>query len=130
MLHSDPPAERVADLLLVGSTAARAPSALVTEARAEGWSTLALGAEREALEGPELFAIIAGRKEPVEITEPSTNPALAHSRLARSSLGVRWLFGVPCSGLQARSMRSSLSWTPNLTSCPGVSAPPWSQLGA
>jgi excisionase family DNA binding protein len=87
-----------ADLLLVGSTAARCPLALVTVVRGEGWSTLAFGAEREALEDPELFAIIAGRKEPVEVTEPATNPALAHSRLARSSLGVRWLLGVPLLG--------------------------------
>ena len=87
-----------ADLLLVGSAAARAPLALVTVARAEGWSTLAFGAEREALEDPELFAIIAGRKGPVEVTEPSINPALAHSRLARSNLGVRWLFAVPLLG--------------------------------
>ena len=86
------------DLLLVGSTAARAPLALVSVARAEGWSTLAFGAKREVLEDPELFAMIAGRKGPVEVTEPATNPALAHSRLAHPSLGVRWLLGVPLRG--------------------------------
>lgn len=87
-----------ADLLLVGSTAARCPLALLTVVRGEGWSTLAFGAEREALEDPELFSIIAGRREPVEVTDPASNPALAHSRLARSSLGVRWLLGVPLLG--------------------------------
>jgi excisionase family DNA binding protein len=83
---------------LVGSTAAHCPLALVTVAKGEDWSTLAFGAEREALEDPVLFAIIAGRKGPVEVTEPAANPALAHSRLARSSLGVRWLLGVPLLG--------------------------------
>jgi excisionase family DNA binding protein len=87
-----------ADLLLAGSTAARCPLALVTVARGEGWSTLSFGAEREALEDPELFAIIASRKEPVEVTDPASNPALANSRLARSSLGIRWLLGVPLLG--------------------------------
>lgn len=87
-----------ADLLLVGSTASRCPLALLTVARGDGWSTLSFGAEREALEDPELFAIIAGRREPVEVTDPSSNPALAHSRLARSSLGIRWLLGVPLMG--------------------------------
>jgi excisionase family DNA binding protein len=67
-------------------------------AKGDTWSTLAFGAEREALEDPELFAIISGRKEPVEVTEPASNPALAHSRLARSSLGIRWLLGVPLLG--------------------------------
>jgi len=87
-----------ADLLLVGSTASRCPLALLTVVRGEGWSTLAFGAEREALEDPELFSIIAGRREPVEVTDPASNPALAHSRLARSSLGIRWLLGVPLLG--------------------------------
>ena len=87
-----------ADLLLVGSAVARCPLALLTVARAEGWSTLSFGAEREALEDPELFKIISGRREPVEVTEPSTNPALANSRLARSNLGIRWLLGVPLLG--------------------------------
>jgi excisionase family DNA binding protein len=87
-----------ADLLLVGSTAARCPLALLTVVRGDSWSTLSFGAEREALEDPELFAIIAGRREPVEVTDPVSNPALAHSRLARSNLGVRWLLGVPLLG--------------------------------
>jgi len=87
-----------ADLLLVGSTAARCPLALVTVVRGESWSTLSFGAEREALEDPELFSIIASRKEPVEVTDPVSNPALAHSRLARSNLGIRWLLGVPLLG--------------------------------
>lgn len=87
-----------ADLLLVGSTAARCPLALLTVVRGDAWSTLSFGAEREALEDPELFAIIASRREPVEVTDPASNPALAHSRLARSSLGVRWLLGVPLIG--------------------------------
>ena len=86
------------DLLLVGSTAARCPLALLTVARGDGWSTLAFGAEREALEDPELFSIIAGRREPVEVTDPASNPALSNSRLARSSLGIRWLLGVPLLG--------------------------------
>jgi excisionase family DNA binding protein len=87
-----------ADLLLVGSTASRCPLALLTVARGDGWSTLSFGAEREALEDPDLFKIIAGRREPVEVNEPSTNPALANSRLARSNLGIRWLLGVPLMG--------------------------------
>lgn len=87
-----------ADLLLVGSTAARCPLALLTVVRGDGWSTLAFGADREALEDPELFSIISGRREPVEVTDPASNPALAHSRLARSSLGIRWLLGVPIMG--------------------------------
>ncbi len=87
-----------ADLLLVGSTAARCPLALLTVVRGDGWSTLAFGAEREALEDPGLFSIIAGRREPVEVTDPGSNPALAHSRLAHSSLGIRWLLGVPLLG--------------------------------
>jgi len=87
-----------ADLLLVGSTAARCPLALVTVVRGEAWSTLSFGAEREALEDPDLFSIIASRKEPVEVTDPASNPALANSRLARSSLGIRWLLGVPLLG--------------------------------
>lgn len=87
-----------ADLLLVGSAAARCPLALLTVVRGEGWSTLSFGAEREALEDPELFRIIAGRREPVEVNEPSSNPALANSRLARSNLGIRWLLGVPLLG--------------------------------
>jgi excisionase family DNA binding protein len=86
------------DLLLVGSTAARCPLALLTVAKSGGWSTLAFGAEREALEDPELFSIIAGRREPVEVTDPASNPALSNSRLARSSLGIRWLLGVPLLG--------------------------------
>jgi excisionase family DNA binding protein len=87
-----------ADLLLVGATSAQCPLALLTVARAEGWSTLCFGADREALEDPELFDIIAGRKEPVEVTDPGSNPALANSRLARSALGIRWLLGVPLLG--------------------------------
>jgi len=95
---ANPPGQAFADLLLVGSTAARCPLALVTVAKGGSWTTLAIGAEREALEDPELFAIIAGRREPVEVTEPSTNPALSRTRLARSNLGVRWLLGVPLIG--------------------------------
>lgn len=87
-----------ADLLLVGSTASRCPLALVSVVRGDSWSTLSFGAEREALEDPELFAIISGRREPVEVTDPASNPALAHSRLARSNLGIRWLLGVPLLG--------------------------------
>ncbi len=88
-----------ADLLLLGSTAAKCPLALVTVAAKGGtWSTLAFGADREALEDPDLFAIIAARREPVEVTEPATNPALSRTRLARSNLGVRWLLGVPLIG--------------------------------
>ncbi len=87
-----------ADLLLVGSTASRCPLALLTVMRGEGWSTLSFGAEREALEDPELFSIIAGRREPVEVTDPGSNPALSHSRLARSNLGIRWLLAIPLLG--------------------------------
>jgi excisionase family DNA binding protein len=87
-----------ADLLLVGSTAARCPLALLTVVRGDGWSTLSFGAEREAVEDPQLFAIIAARREPVEVTDPASNPALADSRLARSNLGIRWLLGVPLMG--------------------------------
>ena len=87
-----------ADLLLVGSTASRCPLALLTVMRGEGWSTLSFGAERDALEDPELFSIIAGRREPVEVTDPGSNPALAHSRLARSNLGIRWLLAIPLLG--------------------------------
>lgn len=86
------------DLLLVGATAAHCPLALLTVAKGGSWSTLTFGVDREALEDPELFAIIAGRREPVEVTDPATNPALARSRLARSSLGVRWLLAVPLAG--------------------------------
>lgn len=86
------------DLLLVGATAAHCPLALLTVAKAESWSTLTFGVEREALEDPELFAIIAARREPVEVTDPATNPALSRSRLARSNLGVRWLLAVPLTG--------------------------------
>ncbi len=87
-----------ADLLLVGSTASRCPLALLTVMRGEGWSTLSFGAERDALEDPELFSIIAGRREPVEVTDPVSNPALSHSRLARSNLGIRWLLAIPLLG--------------------------------
>jgi excisionase family DNA binding protein len=87
-----------ADLLLVGATSARCPLALLTVVGGDGWSTLTFGAERDALEDPELFDIIAGRKEPVEVTDPGSNPALANSRLARSALGIRWLLGVPLLG--------------------------------
>ncbi len=87
-----------ADLLLVGATAARCPLAILTVVSGEGWSTLSFGAERDALEDPELFDIIAGRREPVEVTDPASNPALANSRLARSALGIRWLLGVPLLG--------------------------------
>ena len=87
-----------ADLLLVGSTASRCPLALLTVMRGDGWSTLSFGAERDALEDPELFSIIAGRREPVEVTDPGSNPALAHSRLARSNLGIRWLLAIPLLG--------------------------------
>lgn len=87
-----------ADLLLVGATSARSPLALLTVASNDGWSTLCLGADREALEDAELFDIIASRREPVEVTDPATNPALANSRLARSTLGIRWLLGVPLLG--------------------------------
>ena len=86
------------DLLLVGAMAAHCPLALLTVARGEGWSTLTFGVEREALEDPELFAIIAARREPVEVTDPATNPALSRSRLAHSNLGVRWLLAVPLAG--------------------------------
>jgi excisionase family DNA binding protein len=86
------------DLLLVGCAVSRCPLALLTVVKGEGWSTLSLGAEREALEDPELFDIIARRKEPVEVTDPASNPALSNSRLARSSLGIRWLLGVPLIG--------------------------------
>jgi excisionase family DNA binding protein len=71
---------------------------LVSVVKGGSWSTLSFGAEREALEDPELFAIISGRREPVEVTDPASNPALAHSRLARSNLGIRWLLGVPLLG--------------------------------
>jgi excisionase family DNA binding protein len=87
-----------ADLLLVGSAASRCPLALLTVVRGDSWSTLSFGAEREALVDPELFSIIAGRREPVEVTDPASNPALANSRLARSNLGIRWLLGVPLLG--------------------------------
>lgn len=83
------------DLLLVGATAAHCPLALLTVIRGDSWNTLTFGVEREAVEDPELFAIIAGRREPVEVTDPASNPALARSRLAQSNLGVRWLLAVP-----------------------------------
>ena len=110
VLHPDPPAERVADLLLVGSTAARAPLALVTQSRAEGWSTLALGAEREALEGPELFAMIAGRKEPVEVTEPAPSgqhPSATSARLPAMAFGQQ--SGPPASTRQVRELLALLN---------------------
>jgi excisionase family DNA binding protein len=90
-----------ADLLLVGAASARCPLALLTVVSGDGWRTLCFGADREALEDPELFDIIAGRKEPVEVTDPGSNPALANSRLARSALGIRWLLGVPLLGPNA-----------------------------
>ena len=90
-----------ADLLLVGAASARCPLALLTVSSGDGWSTLCFGADREALEDPELFDIIAGRREPVEVTDPGSNPALANSRLARSALGIRWLLGVPLLGPNA-----------------------------
>lgn len=96
--HVSQAGKAFADLLLVGATSAGCPLALVTVVSSEGWSTLSFGAEREALEDPDLFDIIAGRKEPVEVTDPASNPALANSRLARSALGVRWLLGVPLLG--------------------------------
>jgi excisionase family DNA binding protein len=96
--HVSQAGQAFADLLLVGATAARCPLALLTVVNGDGWSTLSFGAEREALEDPELFDIIAGRREPVEVTDPGSNPALADSRLARSTLGIRWLLGVPLLG--------------------------------
>ena len=96
--HVSQAGQAFADLLLVGATAARCPLALLTVVSGDGWSTLSFGAEREALEDPELFDIIAGRREPVEVTDPGSNPALANSRLARSTLGIRWLLGVPLLG--------------------------------
>jgi excisionase family DNA binding protein len=96
--HVSQAGQAFADLLLVGATAARCPLALLTVVNGDGWSTLSFGAEREALEDPELFDIIAGRREPVEVTDPGSNPALANSRLARSTLGIRWLLGVPLLG--------------------------------
>lgn len=86
------------DLLLVGATSARCPLALLTVVGPDGWSTLCFGADREALEDPDLFDIIAGRKEPVEVTDPASNPALANSHLARSALDIRWLLAVPLLG--------------------------------
>jgi len=90
--------QEFSDLLLVGSTASRCPLAIVTVLKGDAWSTLSFGAEREALDDPELFAIIAGRREPVEVTDPATNPALARCHLAHSGLGIRWLLGVPLIG--------------------------------
>jgi excisionase family DNA binding protein len=90
--------QALADLLLAGATAAGCPLALLTVVNGEGWSTLSFGAERDALGDPELFDLIAGRREPVEITDPGSNPALANSRLARSALGIRWLLGMPLLG--------------------------------
>ncbi len=87
-----------ADLLLVGATSARCPLAILTVVSADGWRTLCFGADRDALEDPDLFDIIAGRREPVEVTDPGSNPALANSRLAHSALGIRWLLGVPLLG--------------------------------
>jgi excisionase family DNA binding protein len=69
--------------------------ALLTVVSGESWSTLSFGADRETLEDPELFDIIASCKEPVEVTDPVSNPALANSSVARSALGIRWLLGVP-----------------------------------
>jgi excisionase family DNA binding protein len=86
------------DLLLVGATAAHCPLALLTVARGANWTTLSYGVDREAVEDPDLFAIIAGRREPVEVTDPATNPALSRTRLAGSDLGVRWLLAVPLLG--------------------------------
>ena len=106
--HVSQAGQAFADLLLVGATAARCPLAMLTVVSGDGWSTLSFGAEREALEDPELFDIIAGRREPVEVTDPGSNPALANSRLARSTLGIRWLLGVyHCSARPARSTPSS-----------------------
>lgn len=92
------PGQVFLDLLLVGAAAAHCPLALLTVARGDSWSTLTFGASHQALEDPELFAIIATQREPVEITDPTTNPALSQSRLARSSLGVRWLLAMPLAG--------------------------------
>jgi excisionase family DNA binding protein len=86
------------DLLLVGAAAAHCPLALLTVARGDAWTTLSHGIDKEAIEDPDLFAIIAGRREPVEVTDPATNPALSRTRLARSDLGVRWVLGVPLLG--------------------------------
>jgi len=96
--HGSQAGQAFTDLLLIGATAARCPLALLTVVSGDGWSTLCFGAERDALEDPDLFDIIAGRKEPVEVTDPGSNPALANSRLARSTLGIRWLLGVPLLG--------------------------------
>ena len=86
-----------ADLLLVGATASRCPLALLTVVNGDVEHPV-FWCRTEALEDPELFDIIAGRREPVEVTDPASNPALAHSRLARSTLGIRWLLGVPLLG--------------------------------
>jgi excisionase family DNA binding protein len=97
--EGNPAGQAFADLLLLGATAAGCPLALLSVARNGRWSTLSFGTDhRDALDDPELFAIIAARKEPVEINEPATNPALSHSRLAHSALGVRWLLGLPLVG--------------------------------
>jgi excisionase family DNA binding protein len=92
------------DLLLVGAAAAHCPLALLTVARGDGWTTLSHGIDKEAIEDPDLFAIIAGRREPVEVTDPATNPALSRTRLARSDLGVRWVLGVPLLGPSSEVM--------------------------
>lgn len=84
------------DLLLVAATATRCPWAILSVAGDKGtWATLVLGGVREELCDAKLFAIVAKYHEPVEVTDPARNPALAHTRLAQPGCCVRWLLAVP-----------------------------------
>ena len=109
----------------------RRPLALLTVMRGDRLEHTVFGAEREALEDPELFSIIAGRREPVEVTDPGSNPALVHSRLARSNLGIRWLLAIPLLGpsgdVNAIFRRPR---TPSPVSFPGENGRPWWPSGA
>ena len=107
-------------MLLVGSTASRCPLALLTVMRADGWSTLSFGAEREALEDPELFSIIAGRRRTGrgDATRPATPPWPT-----AAWPGPTWVSAgcsaIPLLGPSGESTPSSPSWTPN----PGTFSP-------
>ena len=96
------PGQAFADLLVVAAMAARCPLALFSVTKDGAWRTLSSGAGRESLDDPELFSIVASQSEPVEVTDPANNPALARTRLARSDLGVRWVLAVPLAGPNRR----------------------------
>jgi excisionase family DNA binding protein len=86
-----------ADILLLAALSCQTPLALVSVPQGSGqWSTLSYGFDqRDGLNDPTLFNLVARRTEPLEITDLATYPGLTTCALAVAPHNLRWVYAAP-----------------------------------